>query len=1049
MNTAQGESIQGELAMLMLESLPLSSACWNAAGKVVCVNQETAELFGLPNPAAYEANFAVLSPPVQPDGKNSGEAYREHLLEAFTGKSCRFEWMHRDLSGGEIPAEVTLTPMTVASERLVAAYTRDLRELKATMDSMREANERTQIMLDTTPLCANFWNQSYQNIDCSQEAVKLFDLNNKAEYLERFQELSPEFQPGGERSGDLALAYVKKAFETGYCKFEWMHQKPSGEPIPAEISLTRARYKDEDIVMGYTRDLRELKATMAKMREADERTQIMLDATPLCANFWDKDFQNIDCNQEAVKLFELKDKQEYLERFFELSPEYQPGGRTSSEMALENITTAFRDGYCQFEWMHQKLNGEPIPAEITLVRVKYREGFIVVGYTRDLRELKATTAKMREADERTQLMLDATPLCCNLWDTNFNNIDCNQEAVKLFELSSKQEYLERFFELSPEYQPGGRASSEMALGNITTAFRDGYCRFEWMHQKLDGEPIPSEITLVRVKYRDGFIVAGYTRDLRELRATMAKMREADERTQLMLDATPLCCNLWDTNFNNIDCNQEAVKLFELSSKQEYLDRFYQLSPELQPCGRPSSEMALENITIAFRDGYCRFEWMHQKLSGEPIPSEITLVRVKYRDGYIVAGYTRDLRELKAMLSEMHKVEQDLRTARDMAEESTRAKSEFLANMSHEIRTPMNGILGMLHLVLATDVTEKQRNYLDKTQQSAQALLRIINDILDFSKIEAGKLEMECAAFDLTDLLRQVRDVFAPKIDEKDLLFVMDAPKDLPRTLGGDSLRLKQVLMNIISNSIKFTEKGSIRLAIEEVARTDDTVKLKFSITDTGIGMSEEQSAGLFTAFTQADSSITRKYGGTGLGLAISKNLVTMMGGDIGVLSRLGEGSTFFFTARFTLPKEDGPVTCLLPEAETAAEPRTAHVAGARVLFVEDNDINRMIACELLEMGGYTVDVALNGQEAVDMIQKRDDYALVLMDIQMPIMDGLTATRTIRRLGGRFASIPIIAMSAHAMSGDHEKSIDAGMNDHLTKPIDPNVMYATLEKWMER
>lgn len=259
----------------------------------------------------------------------------------------------------------------------------------------------------------------------------------------------------------------------------------------------------------------------------DERMRIMIDAMPLCCNFWDEEHNNIDCNQEAVNLFELSSKQEYLNRFFELSPEYQPDGILSQKKAYEYIQYAFEHGRIQFEWMHQKLNGDPIPSEVALVRVKSYEGYIVVGYTRDLREIKSSQAKIQEANDRYRIMLDATPLCSNFWDSNFKNIDCNQEAVNLFDLSSKQEYLERFSELSPKYQPDGMLSAEKALQKIKVAFDEGHTRFEWMHQKLNGEFIPSEITLVRVKYNDSSIVVGYTRDLRELKETVGMMQQLE------------------------------------------------------------------------------------------------------------------------------------------------------------------------------------------------------------------------------------------------------------------------------------------------------------------------------------------------------------------------------------------------------------------------------------------------------------------------------------------------------------------------------------------
>ncbi|GAA5784478.1 sensor domain-containing diguanylate cyclase [Chitiniphilus shinanonensis] len=656
-SSAQAEDSDAyEWMKIMLDATPLCCTVWSADARPIDCNRTSATFFELSGKQEYLDRFYELSPEFQPDGRTSHEAAAHAIAQAIEVGTLTLEWMHRKLDGEPVPAEITLVRVRHGDGYLVASYMRDLRETKARETRLQEADERLRLVLDATPLGCTLWDTDSHIIDCNDAAVRLFDLSSKQELMERFYDLSPEFQSNGRNSQEQADEYTRQVVSDGQVSFDWMHQKLNGERIPAHITLVRIEHGAKVFVAGYIHDLRQIIASQTEMREADDRARIMFEATPLCCNFWDESLHNVDCNQEVIGLFELNNKQEYLDHFFELSPEFQPNGRRSDEMALEYVQQAFRDGRIRFEWMHQKLNGEPIPAEITLVRVKYGEHYIVAGYTRDLRETKSMLSEMREADERTRIMLDATPLCCNLWDEQLNNIDCNQEAVNLFELKDKQEYLDRFFELSPEFQPNGRPTAEMAAEYIHQAFRDGRVRFEWMHQKLNGEPVPAEITLVRVKWRDHYIVAGYTRDLRELKASLAEMREADERTRIMLDATPMCCNFWDENHHNIDCNQEAVNLFGLKDKQEYLDRFFELSPEYQPDGSLSRDKAQIKINEAFTTGRVRFEWMHQKLNGEPIPAEITLVRVRRGDHDIVAGYTRDLRELKSTITLLNKLE---------------------------------------------------------------------------------------------------------------------------------------------------------------------------------------------------------------------------------------------------------------------------------------------------------------------------------------------------------------------------------------------------------
>ncbi|HEX6734575.1 MAG TPA: bacteriohemerythrin, partial [Azonexus sp.] len=534
-------------------------------------------------------------------------------------------------------------------------------------------------------------------------------------------------------------------------------------------------------------------------------------------------------------------------------------------------------------------------------------------------------------------------------------------------------------------------------------------------------------------------------DVSERKRAQDSLLESEARWRRIYEesADPI---LLAENGRYIDCNRAAQQLLGLPSRAAVRKHTpLSLSPARQPDGSASAERLAAVTEQAMASGKSLFEWEHCRLDGSRFQVEIMLTRIAHRGRDLLHVGWRDITEKKRLHRELeeHKrhlerlVEQrttDLSIAKEAAEAANRAKSAFLANMSHELRTPMNAIMGMTGIALRRTGDAVLREQLAKIDQAAQHLLAVINDILDISKIEAERLTLECVDFRLAEVLEHLANLIGHKIAEKGLVLHLDtAPELAELELRGDPLRLRQILFNLAGNAIKFTASGSITVRTRVAGCDAQGTTLRCEIEDTGIGIAAADQARLFQAFEQADGSTTRQYGGTGLGLAISKRLARMMGGDIGVVSAPGHGSTFWFTACF--PAATGHAAPPPPPAAALPERRLLEeCSGMSVLLVEDEPINQEVSRSLLEEVGLAVDVADDGAAAVANCRLRP-YDLILMDIQMPQLNGIDATRLIRALPAHQRT-PILAMTANAFEQDRQACLAAGMNDHIAKPVDP-------------
>ena len=764
-----------------------------------------------------------------------------------------------------------------------------------------------------------------------------------------------------------------------------------------------------------------------------------------------------------------------------------------------------------------------------------------------------------------QLVRETVPLGYIYWDARGNGLGCSPSMVKHFGLTTSQEVFDDWDCLSPVIQPTGDHSKTFFEEIMTHVRNHGKIVVDWQFQTVQGTPIPVELTCLRHSVSGHDFIIAYLREQQEAKPNFHDSGIANYRFIRIIHSCPVCfAFLSDNRFTFVTPFMHSFLGARVGDTLDSLIPDTKTAARL--CKEPQKNDVSSWIPVTIRTQYGKIKEMlaYSLFYDDPDGPERIIWLVD--------------------ITQNRLLESELKTAKEHAEAATKAKSEFLANMSHEIRTPMNAIIGLTHLVLRSSLSEQQTEFIETIQQSAHILLRLINDILDLSKIESGRMILEYQEFSLGTIISDVAAIVGVPVRQKNLKLRIDVDEKLPGSVMGDSIRLHQVILNLLSNAVKFSDKGTIHLNVEVVELDALSIVVRFSVTDSGIGMNSDQIDSLFKPFSQASASITRQFGGTGLGLAISKQIVELMHGDISCQSTLGEGTTFAFTARFGVPLEGEVINvdesaesqthvllagdcpqeqaamrhyaellgskvhlagaelsefkkllktetikaidivifdfsdlwtnfvpiytamkekrlnpmpmCVVTEHPewnaireelkiadsvlTIPKPVSAgdlfnvvakaghkeklrrisrgpqndddidipdSIRGAKILLAEDNKINQMVATEMLRIEGFVTTVADNGRIAIELLQQQK-FDLVLMDVQMPIMSGLEATRAIRS-DERFGDIPIVAMTASAMSGDREACLEAGMNDHIAKPIEPKVLYHTLVKWIRK
>ncbi|MBL8228706.1 MAG: PAS domain S-box protein [Bryobacterales bacterium] len=1173
----------------LLDCVPVGIFLVRSDGRIVTANGEAGAIFGYGEGELTGRSIDELVPEAQRGGH---AALRERFLSE---PGRRLMARGRELrayrkNGDELELEVVLAPLDSREGRMVVAAVRDITAARRSEREIRELAAIRSALLDAIPYPVFVKDAAGRFTLCNPAYERAFGVRREDIAGKTVLDLD-SVEPGArERFHQKGLEVIRDA---SHLSAELPIAFADGGMRTTLYSLDGFRLADGSPggLVGMLIDITERKRAEALLAEAEERSRLLLASTAEGLFGIDREGRITFANPAACELLGYATEEMIGRRAHELIHSRRPDGSPYpvEECPMYRAYTNGNAARIDDELLWRK-DGRGLEVEYRATPIAVTGGILgaVISFTEN--------AERRRRDDAFRAIWEMPGEAVLVFDEN-GVIDANGSWCTLFGYASAADVVGKMpYELSPERQPDGSLSREAGKEVVQRLRECGAIRFEWMHQASDGHPLPTDIALAEATVGGKPCFVAILRDLSERYTAEAERKRRAEELELAHFKADSALELtragyWHVPIDGSGYYNSSERAAAIFGDPPRPDHRYHVMDEwfanVAAGDEAAASATLANFNAAIAGTAPSYDSTYAYR--RPIDGRVVWIHAL---GHVVRdgdGRPTDMWGVTQDITAFKRMEAELVTAKEAAEAANRAKSAFLATMSHEIRTPMNAILNMLGLTLEADLPERPRRYASTAYASARNLLGILNDLLDFSKIEADRLELEQAPFSLRGVLEEVTETFRSSVIEKHVELIVYVLPSVPDRLLGDALRLRQVITNLVSNAFKFTHQGEVvvRVDLGQDGVAEDPrgqLRLAFSVRDTGIGIAPEQQKNLFHAFAQADSSTSRRYGGTGLGLAISRRLVRLMGGDLGVESAEGKGSTFSFTACFlaeagesyaapsaplavrerpVLVVEDTPSSRELMEillngwsippvcVDTAEEglallarrnapgardpfglvildwmlpgmngidaaaairaseqtrdlpiilvsayagkeeedrcaaldvnvflqkPITAsslfdavvgaqgarvHVArrsldvsldrefaGLVALLAEDNEANQMVATELLNRLGIELDIAANGRQAVDLaLADPGKYAAIFMDMQMPEMDGLTATRLIRQ-DPRTRDLPIIAMTANAMKADLDACAAAGMNDHVTKPIDRKILLKTLRRWLK-